>query len=119
MLVPKAADATFQALFACITPLLMTGAYAERVRWYGFLAFTLLWELLVYYPVAYWVWSEGGWLRGLGVLDFVARIVIHTTAGVGSLVVCWYIGPRRHRLDPNAHVHASNLPIASLGAALP
>lgn len=112
--IPKTAFATFQAMFACITPLLMTGAYAERVRWYGFLVFTVLWELLIYYPVAHWVWAEDGWLRKLGALDFAGGIVIHATAGSASFVVCWFLGPRKI----GDHDHPSNMPVASLGAGL-
>jgi Amt family ammonium transporter len=74
-----------QMMFASITPLLMTGAFAERVRYRSFVFFTVLWEILVYYPVAHWIWG-GGWMARLGVQDFAGGIVIHTTAGVGSLI---------------------------------
>jgi Amt family ammonium transporter len=72
-------------MFAAITPLLMTGAFAERMRYRSFVIFIVLWELLVYYPVAHWIWG-GGWMARLGVQDFAGGIVIHTTAGVGAVV---------------------------------
>lgn len=72
-------------MFAAISPLLITGSFAERVKWRAFLIFCISWEVLVYYPVAHWVWG-GGWLDTMGVLDFAGGIVIHTTAGVSALV---------------------------------
>ena len=83
----------FQMMFAAIAPLLMTGSFAERLSWPSFVGLTLGFEVFVYYPVAHWVWG-GGWLQRLGVLDFAGGIVLHTTAGVGGLVVAWCIGPR-------------------------
>jgi Amt family ammonium transporter len=84
--IPASAFAMFQMLFAAIAPLLMTGAFAERLRFWPAIAFLILWEVLVYYPVAHWIWG-GGWLKTwLGTLDFAGGIVIHTTAGAGSLV---------------------------------
>eukprot|EP00960_Hanusia_phi_P046910 758103-Hanusia_phi.AAC.2 len=89
--IPAALFALFQMMFASITPLLMTGSFAERLRWDCFLAFTVLWELLVYYPVCHWIWG-GGFLGAWGVKDFAGGIVIHVSAGVGALVVALYIG---------------------------
>lgn len=81
-------------MFAAITPLLMTGSFAERAKWKAFFVLTVFWELLVYYPVAHWVWG-GGWLEQLGALDFAGGIVIHTTAGTGALVIALFMGRRR------------------------
>ena len=92
--VPKRAFAEFQMMFAAITPLLMTGSFAERMRWSAFVGLMIGFEVLVYFPVAHWIWG-GGWLHRLGTLDFAGGIVIHTTAGVGGVVVAWFIGPRR------------------------
>jgi len=115
--IPAMAYAFFQMMFAAITPLLMTGAFAERLRWRAFVPFMLLWSLLVYYPVAHWIWG-GGWLASMGAQDFAGGIVVHTTAGTGSCFTAWYIGPRisiRNGQEPDL---PSNLPLAALGAAL-
>lgn len=92
--VPKRAFAEFQMMFAAIAPLLMTGSFAERIRWSAFVGLIIGFEVFVYYPVAHWIWG-GGWLHQLGTLDFAGGIVIHTTAGVGGIVVAWFVGPRR------------------------
>ena len=73
----------FQMMLAAIGPLLLTGAYAERLLWRPFVAFTFLWEIFVYYPVAHWVWG-GGWLERMGVLDFAGGIVLHVCARGGA-----------------------------------
>ena len=118
--VPAAAFAMFQMLFAAISPLLMTGAFAERLRFWPSLAFMVGWEALVYYPVAHWVWG-GGWLSTqFGVKDFAGGIVIHTTAGAGSLVCAMVLGPRHGfkaagNEDP---APPSSLPTALLGCGL-
>lgn len=84
----------FQMTFAVITPALIIGAFVERVRFGWLVAFTALWSLLVYVPIARWVWG-GGWLAEQGTLDFAGGIVVHTTAGVAALVVALLIGKRR------------------------
>lgn len=84
--IPAALWALFMMMFACITPLLMTGSVAERLRYRCFFIITILWEVLVFYPLAHWIWGKG-WLYSLGVLDFAGGIVIHTSAGVGGLVL--------------------------------
>ena len=78
----------FQMTFAIITPALVVGAFAERMRFCAMLLFTVLWLLLVYVPVAHWVWG-GGWLRKMGVMDFAGGIVVHINAGVAALVARW------------------------------
>ncbi len=85
--IPGVTFATFQMMFAVITPLLITGAFAERVKWSAFVVFILAWSFIIYYPLAHWIWG-GGWLAELGVFDFAGGIVIHTSAGLGSLGSC-------------------------------
>lgn len=91
---PESAFFLFQLTFAAITPALILGAYPERMTFGPVLAFNGLWVLIVYVPVAHWVWG-GGWLAGLGVLDFAGGIVVHTTAGVSALALALIVGPRR------------------------
>ncbi len=91
--IPESAFAMFQMTFAVITPALMVGAWVDRARFGWVVAFCSLWLLVVYAPVTHWVWG-GGWLSGLGVLDFAGGIVVHTTAGVSALVVAIMMGKR-------------------------
>lgn len=91
--IPESAFAMFQMTFAIITPALMVGAWVDRARFGWVIAFCSLWLLVVYAPVTHWVWG-GGWLSGLGVLDFAGGIVVHTTAGVSALVVAIMMGKR-------------------------
>jgi len=91
--VPETVYVMFQMTFAIITPGLIVGAYVERIRFEAVLLFSGLWLLLVYAPVAHWVWG-GGWLAGYGVMDFAGGIVVHVTAGVSALVMAWMLGPR-------------------------
>jgi Amt family ammonium transporter len=91
---PENVFALYQMTFAIITPALIVGAFPERVRFGWLMLFSALWILLVYVPVAHWIWG-GGWLARLGVLDFAGGIVVHTTAGVSALVLAILIGPRR------------------------
>ncbi|KAJ9468084.1 Ammonium transporter 1 [Diplonema papillatum] len=116
--IPSALYALFQMMFACITPLLMTGAYAERLAWRPFVALTCLWELFVYYPVAHWIWHPHGWLNKIGVQDFAGGIVIHTTAGVSSLVCVMLLGRRHNYHKKKGLFPYSNLPFACVGATL-
>jgi len=92
--IPESMFAMFQLTFAIITPALVVGAYAERVRFGGMLLFSLLWLLVVYLPVAHWVWGDG-WLQKLGLLDFAGGTVVHTNAGVAALVCSLFLGRRR------------------------
>jgi Amt family ammonium transporter len=92
--VPHLAFMAFQLKFAIITPALISGAFAERMRFSAYALFTLLWTTLVYDPVAHWTWGEGGWLAKLGVLDFAGGTVVHWTAGLSALVCALYIGKR-------------------------
>jgi Amt family ammonium transporter len=113
--VPGVTFATFQMMFAVITPLLITGAFAERVRWSAFVVFIVAWSLLIYYPLAHWIWGRG-WLAELGVFDFAGGIVIHTSAGLASLAAALVLG-RRKNFGPEIMV-PHNIPLAVIGATL-
>src|SRR5580704_13524785 len=103
--VPALAFVAFQMMFAVITPALISGAFAERMKFSAYVAFILLWSTLVYDPVAHWVWADGGWLFKMGALDFAGGTVVHLTAGVSALVCALVIGKRagypRHRSLPH------------------
>jgi ammonium transporter, Amt family len=114
--IPHLAFAAFQAMFAAITVALISGAIVERIRFGAFLAFAVLWTTLVYDPLAHWVWSEGGWLRGLGALDFAGGTVVHISAGVSALVAAVMIGRRRDA--GRAALVPHNVPFTLLGAGL-
>src|ERR1039457_5099262 len=102
-------------MFAVITPALIIGAFAERMKFSAYLVFTLLWATFVYAPICHWVWGSGGWLKQMGVLDFAGGIVVHTTAGVGALVATIIIGRRKNFFhSPAPH----NLPLVVLGTGL-
>jgi Amt family ammonium transporter len=106
----------YQMMFAVITPALISGAVAERMKFSTFLIFTLAWTTVVYDPVAHWVWGTGGWLRNLGVLDFAGGIVVHATSGFSALAAALYIGKRKGFL--HEHMPPHNLPMTVLGAGL-
>jgi ammonium transporter, Amt family len=91
--IPESVYVMFQMTFAVITPALIIGAYVERIRFAAVLLVSALWLLIVYAPVAHWVWG-GGWLAKMGVMDFAGGIVVHVTAGVSALVIAWMIAPR-------------------------
>jgi Amt family ammonium transporter len=114
--IPHSAFMIFQGMFAVITPALITGAFAERMKFSAFALFTLIWATLVYDPVAHWVWGTGGWLREMGVLDFAGGTVVHIISGVSGLVVCLMIGKRKgHGTEVMLPHH---LPMTVLGAGL-
>ncbi|XAH26370.1 ammonium transporter [Xylophilus sp. GW821-FHT01B05] len=92
--VPEAVYAMFQLTFAIITPALVVGAFVERMRFSAVLWFAALWSVLVYVPLAHWVWEPGGWLAQLGALDFAGGTVVHINAGAAGLVCAWMLGPR-------------------------
>ena len=91
--IPESVFFMFQMTFAIITPALICGAYPERMRFSAVVLFSALWLIVVYAPVAHWVWG-GGWAQKLGVMDFAGGIVVHATAGVSALVLAWMLGPR-------------------------
>ncbi|MBP9013709.1 MAG: ammonium transporter [Smithella sp.] len=114
--IPHYAFMIFQAMFAIITPALIIGAYAERVKFSAFLVFTLLWTTFVYDPLAHWVWGVGGWMRNLGALDFAGGIVVHVSSGISALVLALLLGKRiGYNHQP---IRPHNLPFTVLGAAL-
>ena len=84
----------FQRMFAVITPALILGAFAERIKFSGFMLFTILWSILVYNPMAHWVWG-GGWLQEMGAIDFAGGTVVHINAGISALVMAVLLGKRR------------------------
>jgi Amt family ammonium transporter len=92
---PETVYIMFQMTFAIITPALIVGAYVERIRFGAVLVFSALWLLIVYVPVAHWVWG-GGWLATRGAMDYAGGIVVHVTAGASALTVAWLLGPRHH-----------------------
>jgi Amt family ammonium transporter len=114
--IPHSSFMLFQAMFAVITPALVSGAIVERVRMKAYVAFIALWSLLVYTPVAHWVWAPGGWLRNLGVLDFAGGTVVHVNAASAALVAALVLGRRRGLRTPTVLPH--NVPFAILGAGL-
>lgn len=114
--VPTLAFVAFQAMFAVITPALISGGFAERMKFTAYLAFIVGWSLLVYAPVAHWVWAEGGWLYELGALDFAGGTVIHITAGISALVCSLMVGKRLKY--PHERPLPHNLTMTMTGAGL-
>lgn len=115
--VPHLAFAVFQLFFAAITPALITGAFAERMKFSAFAIFTSIWLLFVYAPLAHWVWAPGGWIRNLGALDFAGGTVVHISAGVAALAAALVIG-RRKEWGQKIAARPHNLPFTMLGAGL-
>lgn len=114
--VPHLAFMIFQAMFAIITVALFTGAIVERVKFSALLLFSALWLTLVYSPVTHWIWGNGGWLAGLGVLDFAGGAVVHINAGVSALALVLLLGRRRG--FPQNAMEPNNVPLVVLGAGL-
>ena len=113
--IPESVFMTFQMTFAIITPALIAGAFADRMKFSAFLWFTGLWLLLVYAPIAHWVWG-GGWLAGLGALDYAGGTVVHLNAGTAALVACLVLGKRIGYGSENMSPH--NLVLSVIGASL-
>jgi Amt family ammonium transporter len=114
--IPHSTFMLFQAMFAVITPALISGALVERIRAKAFVLFVVLWSLLVYSPVAHWVWAPGGWLRNMGVLDFAGGTVVHINAAAAALVGALLLGKRTGLKTPSTLPH--NVPFAILGMGL-
>jgi Amt family ammonium transporter len=113
--IPFVLFAAFQLMFAAITPALITGAFAERKRFASFVLFTVLWSIVVYSPIAHWVWATDGWLFKLGALDFAGGTVVHASSGLSALIVAILIGRRvvnGDRMEPH------DVPMTVLGAGL-
>ena len=113
--IPETVFAAFQMTFAIITPALIVGAFVERIKFSSMLIFSILWTLLVYFPVANWVWG-GGWLGSMGLIDFAGGTVVHVTAGVGALVTALVIGQRKEFGQSSTLPH--NLTMSFTGAAM-
>ena len=113
--IPESVFSMFQLTFAIITPALVVGAYAERVRYSGMLIFSLLWLLLVYLPIAHWVWG-GGWLQKMGVMDFAGGLVVHLNAGMAALVCALVLGRRRG--FPETAMPPHNMTMCVTGACM-
>jgi Amt family ammonium transporter len=122
--IPELLFFAFQLKFAAITPALIIGAFAERIKFRSLLIFTILWSTFIYSPVAHWVWNVDGWLDVLGAVDFAGGIVIHVTAGFSALAAALVIGRRKEDVKQdkncyNGNEHkACNIPYVILGAAL-
>ncbi|MBP2296645.1 ammonium transporter [Azospirillum rugosum] len=114
--IPEPVFMMFQMTFAIITPALITGAFADRMKFSSLLVFTALWSLVVYAPIAHWVWYPTGFLFGLGVLDFAGGTVVHINAGVAGLVAALVIGKRKGY--PNENFMPHNLVLSLIGASL-
>ncbi len=113
--IPHMVYMLFQAMFAIITPALILGSFADRIKFSTLLVFVLLWSTIVYDPVAHWVWGAGGWIRNMGALDFAGGTVVHITAGVSALAAALVIGKRKdfgHNMKPH------NVPMIILGGGL-
>jgi len=114
--IPESVFMCFQLTFAIITPALICGAFADRMKFSAMLWFMGLWSLFVYSPIAHWVWGPGGWLGGIGVLDFAGGTVVHINAGVAGLMCAIVLGPRKGLGTENMAPH--NLVLTMIGASL-
>ncbi len=114
--IPHLVFVIYQCMFAVITPALIIGAFAERIKFKGFVIFSLLWALFVYNPVTHWMWSSNGWLYKLGAIDFAGGIVVHITAGISALVMALMLGWRRYYENRPTVPH--NIPLVVLGTGL-
>ncbi|HTI14832.1 MAG TPA: ammonium transporter [Dictyobacter sp.] len=115
--IPQLDFMVFQAMFAIITPALIIGSFAERVRFRTLVVFVLLWTTLVYDPIAHWVWGQGGWLHNLGALDFAGGTVVHISAGFSGLAAALVVGRRVGHKQGQA-MEAGNIPFTLLGVAM-
>jgi ammonium transporter, Amt family len=114
--IPHIVFVLFQCMFAVITPALIIGAFAERIKFKGFLLFSVFWAIIIYNPVCHWIWSSDGWLHKMGVLDFAGGIVVHLTAGISALVMAILIGKRRYYENMPTQPH--NIPFVAIGAGM-
>ena len=114
--IPHQAFMLFQMMFAVITPALITGAFAERIKFSAFILFTLLWATFIYDPLCHWVWGVGGWVRNLGALDFAGGTVVHISSGIAGLAAAIMVRKRLGHGKEAMHPH--NLPMTLTGAAL-
>jgi len=115
--IPALLYMAFQLKFAAITPALIIGAFAERIRFKSLMVFIVLWTTFIYCPIAHWNWAVGGMLRGLGVIDFAGGLVVHTASGVSAVAAAFVLG-RRTGVDANHEVRPNSVPFVILGAAI-
>jgi len=115
--IPALLYMAFQLKFAAITPALIIGAFAERIRFKPLMIFIVLWTTFIYCPIAHWNWAVGGMLRDLGVIDFAGGLVVHTASGVSAVAAALVLG-RRTGVDANHEVRPNNVPFVILGAAI-
>ncbi|MDR1203024.1 MAG: ammonium transporter [Tannerellaceae bacterium] len=115
--IPEILFAMFQCKFAIITPALIIGAFAERIKFSGFLLFSALWAIIVYNPMAHWVWG-GGWMQEMGAIDFAGGTVVHINAGVSALVMAIMLGRRKGYRTIGHPIPPHNIPFVVLGTAL-
>ncbi len=114
--IPHLVFMAFQGMFAIITVALITGAVVERIKFSALMLFSALWITFVYAPICHWVWGDGGWLSGLGTLDFAGGTVVHINAGVSALALVMLLGRRKG--FPKDMMEANNIPMVALGAGL-
>ncbi len=114
--IPNELYGIFQMMFAIITPALIVGGLAERVKFSSFLVFITLWATFIYDPLAHWVWGIGGWLHNLGILDFAGGTVVHISSGISGLVCAIYLGRRAEHGSPTIKAHS--VPMVLLGTSL-
>ena len=114
--IPETVFMTFQLTFAIITPALIVGAFAERMKFSAMLIFMAIWLTVVYAPITHWVWGDGGWLGGMGILDFAGGTVVHINAGIAGLVAALVLGKRKGY--PTTAMAPHNLGLTMIGAAM-
>ena len=114
--IPETVFMTFQMTFAIITPALIVGAFAERMKFSAMMLFMAIWLLIVYAPIAHWVWGDGGWLGGKGILDFAGGTVVHINAGIAGLVAALVLGKRKG--FPGTAMPPHNLILTVVGAGM-
>ncbi len=114
--IPESVFAMFQMTFAIITPALIVGAFVDRMKFSAMLLFTVIWSIVVYAPICHWVWGSGGWIGGLGALDFAGGTVVHINSGVAALVAAIVVGKRLNYGRENMAPH--NLTLSVIGASL-
>jgi Amt family ammonium transporter len=115
--IPELLYFAFQLKFAAITPALIIGAFAERIRFKSLIIFVVLWTTLIYAPIAHWIWAVGGILRAIGVVDFAGGLVVHTAAGVSAIAAALIVG-RREGIDKKKEIRPNNIPYVILGASI-
>jgi ammonium transporter, Amt family len=114
--IPHQLHMIYQCMFAVITPALITGAFAERMKFGPFLLFSILWATFIYNPLCHWIWGSGGWMAKLGVIDFAGGVAVHLSSGVAALAAAILLGKRKGHGTEEMRPH--NLPMTLLGAGI-